>query len=302
MPMLAEPLEPIDCLGKVAWQRFWRFHGSTSDSRPLKLIWAQHLQAPGNGSGIVSAECRLAVEEGHCHARTTPSALQAQASQGVRRLLGVDQPVEAAWAKLAEQGCLTHVPDPDLEALRLWPVLTPFEAGVRAILSQQISIKAARAIRARLLAAMPQRDGYQVLHPQTLRQMPESAYRACGLSATKARAMQALAESDLLPCDWLPDALNAAEAQSLTENLIRLPGIGPWTAQYALVRGFGYADADLSGDQGVRVGLQRWQSLQSQKPAELPSIASARQWLAAMQPYRTQAAAFLWWLAAEAQQ
>ncbi|MDR9499668.1 MAG: hypothetical protein RI556_10875 [Hydrogenovibrio sp.] len=276
---------------------FWRFHGQSALEDPLVLSWSQ-----------VSAQAAEPRPVRLCLTRSGQT-LQAQTSSsqwsssvlqtGLNRLLGQRQPVMVALEALRtlarDQGVTTDWPTP--QRLRLWPMPTPFEAGVRAIVSQQISVKAAMAIRTRLLETMPLVDGLRTFAPLALQRMSVSEYRVCGLSASKARALQALAASEILPCDWQPGALSEAQAVEITRDLMALPGIGPWTAQYALVRGFEYADADLSGDQGVRLGLQQWRKRAGDTAPDLPSVSEAGHWLQALAPYRTQAAAFLWWLA-----
>lgn len=276
---------------------FWRFHGQSDPEAPLVLNWSQ-----------VSAQAAEPRPVQLCLTRSGHT-LQAQTSSsqwsssvvktGLNRLLGQRQPVTAALEVLRtlarDQGVTPVWPAP--QRLRLWPMPTPFEAGVRAIVSQQISVKAAMAIRTRLLEAMPSVDGFRTFAPSALQRMSVSEYRACGLSASKARALKVLSASGILPCDWQPGALNEGQAGEVTRDLVALPGIGPWTAQYTLVRGFEYADADLSGDQGVRLGLQQWRKRAGNTAPDLPSVSEARDWLQALAPYRTQAAAFLWWLA-----
>jgi DNA-3-methyladenine glycosylase II len=276
---------------------FWRFHGQTEPTQPLALSWAQ---ASSQSSEPRPVQLCLTRSGQTILAQSATTQWSSSGLKtGLSRLLGDAQPVRSALDALRtrarEEGVRTDWPAP--QRLRLWPMTTPFEAGVRAIVSQQISVKAAMAIRTRLRTAMPSVDGLRTFTPSALQRMSVSEYRACGLSASKARAVQALAASEILPCDWQPAPLSEAQAVRLTHDLMALPGIGPWTAQYTLVRGFEYPDADLSGDQGVRLGLQQWQKRAGNPAPDLPSVSEARQWLQALTPYRTQAAAFLWWLA-----
>ena len=71
--------------------------------------------------------------------------------------------------------------------------------------------------------------------------------------------------------------------------LLAVKGIGPWTVNYGLLRGYGYADCSLHGDVAVRAALQPLLGEESK-----PDIARAEQILARYAPHRTMAAAHLW--------
>jgi DNA-3-methyladenine glycosylase II len=72
-------------------------------------------------------------------------------------------------------------------------------------------------------------------------------------------------------------------------KLQAIRGIGPWTINYTLLRGFGWMDGSLHGDVAVRRALQ---ALLGQ--AEALSQASTRAWLQAFSPWRALVAAHLW--------
>lgn len=68
-----------------------------------------------------------------------------------------------------------------------------------------------------------------------------------------------------------------------------LLGIGPWTLNYTLLRGFGWLDGSLHGDVAVRRGLQLL--LESD---EKITEAEAQTWLVEFSPWRALVAAHLW--------
>lgn len=308
----------------VDWAAWVRFHqpalAMQSEAEPgitppaFSLCWHRANQPPLTCrltpvTSPNAAPWRLQVAMKTAPEGSMSESLKAQAHTWVHQLLGLDQPVAAF------ETCLLQGPAGSLvqqlpylwsaSDLRLWLTPTPFWSGVRAILSQQISVKAANTVRARLidtLASVSQEPPSR--SAATLLQVSRETLAQVGLSATKTNALYALAEARLLPDDQCRPSLSAEQAHWLKAELIRLPGIGPWTADYSLVRGYGLADADLSGDQGVKVGLQAWWSLThkgtdgiaDRQPA---TQKQAAQWLAQFEPYRTQAAAFLWWLAAK---
>jgi len=71
--------------------------------------------------------------------------------------------------------------------------------------------------------------------------------------------------------------------------LLAIKGIGPWTVNYTLLRGYGYPDCSLEGDVAVRSALGKLLG-----EAAKPDQARTQAWLARYRPHRTMAAAYLW--------
>ena len=72
-------------------------------------------------------------------------------------------------------------------------------------------------------------------------------------------------------------------------ELLAIKGIGPWTVNYALLRGYGYPDCSLHGDVAVRTAFHRLLGGEQR-----PGIAATEALLARYAPHRTMAAAYLW--------
>jgi len=72
-------------------------------------------------------------------------------------------------------------------------------------------------------------------------------------------------------------------------QLLRLHGIGPWTVDYTLLRGFGWLDGSLHGDAAVRRKLQRLLGSTAALTQDF-----TRSWLAQFSPWRALVAAHLW--------
>ena len=68
-----------------------------------------------------------------------------------------------------------------------------------------------------------------------------------------------------------------------------MKGIGPWTVNYALLRGYGYPDCSLHGDVAIRAAFQRLLGEETK-----PDMARTEALLAQYRPHRTMAAAHLW--------
>ena len=81
----------------------------------------------------------------------------------------------------------------------------------------------------------------------------------------------------------------AGPTHSSRERLLDIRGIGPWTVNYTLLRGFGWLDGSLHGDVAVRHGMQ----ILLDSPDKI-SEKAAQQWLAEFSPWRALLAAHLW--------
>lgn len=215
--------------------------------------------------------------------------------QMVQRMLGLTQRIE-----VFEHAYRTH---PQLgplisrhPGLRVPLTATPFEALTWAITGQQISVNAAVSIRRRLIqAAGLQHSGGLYCYPDAERiaRMSEAELRQAGFSLGKTRTLLALSQrvrENLLPLEEWSETLPVAE---MREKLVLVSGIGPWTINYALLRGFGWLDGSLHGDVAVRRGLQALL-----KVSEKTTAADAQVWLAEFSPWRALVAAHLWALQA----
>lgn len=216
----------------------------------------------------------------------------------VHRMLGLTQPIQAF-----ERRFLSH---PQLgtlirrhPGLRVPMAASPFEALSWAVIGQQISLSAAISIRRRLIqaAAVQQADGLWCYpDARAIARLSCEQLRAVGLSATKADTLSAicmaLQDGRLnLACGLAPNTM-----ESLRTQLLQIKGIGPWTVNYTLLRGFGWLDGSLHGDVALRRSLQ----VLLQTP-DKPSEAQTQAWLAAFSPWRALVAAHLWsWHAAAA--
>jgi DNA-3-methyladenine glycosylase II len=160
-----------------------------------------------------------------------------------------------------------------------------YGALVRAIVGQQLSVSAARAIYGRLT------DRYGGRPPtpqQILDDDPEALRVAAGLSHAKVRFLRSLAEHvlsgelELARLDDLDDA-------QVTAELTAVKGIGPWSADMFLMFQLERPDVLPVGDLGIRRAFERAYALPGlPEPAEMERIAEP--W----RPYRTLACRYLW--------
>jgi AraC family transcriptional regulator of adaptative response / DNA-3-methyladenine glycosylase II len=130
------------------------------------------------------------------------------------------------------------------------------ELAIRAVLGQQVSLAAARALAARLVAAagepLPKCDG-TLTHAWPEPAAVAEAAASLPMPRSRQRAVAALAGA-LAGGLRLEPGADPAETRA---RLLVLPGIGPWTAEYVALRALGDPDAWLPTDLGVRRGLAR---------------------------------------------
>lgn len=209
----------------------------------------------------------------------------------VHNVLGLNQDIERfehAVRDHPELGPLVQ----RQQGLRVPIAASPFEALVWAIVGQQISVQAAIAIRRRFVQAVGRtHPGGLWCHPDPamVAAAPSDTLRAAGLSAAKVHTLhtvsRAIADGTLI---W-PDTLDSDHAPALQEALMRVRGIGVWTADYTLLRGYGWLDGSLHGDAAVRRSLRTL----LQRDASITAD-DARTWLLPFSPWRALAAAHLW--------
>jgi AraC family transcriptional regulator of adaptative response / DNA-3-methyladenine glycosylase II len=162
--------------------------------------------------------------------------------------------------------------------------------AVRAILGQQITVRAARTLAARLVAQFGTAletpiDGLTRLFP-TAHALADSSGEALGqLGIVRQRqsAIVALAQAVTQGALRLQPS---ADVRATMATLQSLPGVGPWTAHYIAMRALRWPDAFPAGD----VALQRALGVQQHKnPAQAAELASA-----AWQPWRSYAVVRAW--------
>ena len=196
------------------------------------------------------------------------------------RLFQAEWPLaRSAWESSDPRLFLASPPEPVERIIEDMP--TPFGALVRSILHQQVSIFAGRAIISRLVAAC----GGEV-EPQRLLGLAELELRQIGLSQQKVRYVQALATA---ATDGLFDQIDVLPEETITERLVRLPGIGIWTVQMFCLFHLERPDVFSGGDLGLREGIRILD-----ERAEPPTPAEADQRAEIWSPYRSVAAVVLW--------
>jgi AraC family transcriptional regulator, regulatory protein of adaptative response / DNA-3-methyladenine glycosylase II len=203
----------------------------------------------------------------------------------VRRLFDLDADPLQISAHLGQSPPLRRLvaAAPGMRVPGAWD---PFEIAVRAIVGQQITVRATGTLLGRLVRAYgtPLDCGGGLTHlfprPEVL---ADADVAAIGLPRARAATLRALAAA-VARGEPLLDSSRGREA--LIDRLCAVPGIGPWTAHYIAMRGLGEPDAFPAGDLGVRKALGNG--------AGPPAPAEAERVAEAWRPWRAYAVMHLW--------
>ncbi|MCP2325424.1 AraC family transcriptional regulator of adaptative response / DNA-3-methyladenine glycosylase II [Hamadaea flava] len=185
------------------------------------------------------AEVAVQPAEGHVAAmlRLADARDLAPAVARLRRLLDLDADPDAIDTALAADPAFAA----QIQAfpgVRVPRAVDGFEAAVRAVVGQQISVAGARTVLAKLC-----RDGL-FPSPAELAELPDEAF---AMPVRRRETLRALARAEI-------DLSLGADRDEARAALLALPGIGPWTADYVLMRALGDPDVLLSTDLGTRHG------------------------------------------------
>jgi AraC family transcriptional regulator of adaptative response / DNA-3-methyladenine glycosylase II len=170
--------------------------------------------------------------------------------------------------------------------LRVPGAFDGFETAVRAILGQQITVKAARTIAGRFAAAFG--DPFQTVFPEihhlfptptTIARCSVSEIAQLGIVSQRARSIISLARAIVSGALHLEPG---ADVEETVKGLLALPGVGTWTAQYIAMRALAWPDAFPHTDYGVM------KAMNETNPARV--LAAAEKW----RPWRAYAVMHLW--------
>jgi DNA-3-methyladenine glycosylase II len=171
---------------------------------------------------------------------------------------------------------------PPLTSLKL--ARDRFGMLVGSILSQQISVHAARTIRARLAA----RVGDGGILPERIAGLSLEEFREIGVSRVKAAYLKDLADKTISGEVSLGRIGRRSDDQVVRE-LTAVKGIGVWTAQMFLIFSLGRLDVLPYDDYGIRSAIHKLYSLD-----ELPNKETCRRIAEPWRPYATVGTWYLW--------
>jgi AraC family transcriptional regulator of adaptative response / DNA-3-methyladenine glycosylase II len=202
----------------------------------------------------------------------------------LRRWLDLDADPEAIGAALG---------DGAVPGQRLPGCLDRFELAVRAVLGQQVTVAAARTLAGRFverfgdaLPDTPEGCGRLFPTPERIAAATRDDIASLGIIGRRADSLIALAQA------WptLAFARREGTPDAAAAELTQIPGIGPWTASYMLMRGWSWPDAFPPGDVILR------KALSARTGQEGPPL-SPKAYLEAAEryrPFRSYAVLHLW--------
>jgi DNA-3-methyladenine glycosylase II len=164
----------------------------------------------------------------------------------------------------------------------MWSREPGFPTLIHIILEQQVSLASAKAAFDRLIAlASP-------LTPECFLDLDDVTLRSIGFSRQKAKYSRSLAQA-LVDGQLDLEALDGMEDADVKSELIRIKGIGPWTADIYLLMALRRPDIWPSHDLALAAAMQEVKGLTSRpNPEELDALAVP--W----RPWRAVAARVLW--------
>lgn len=286
----------------MAWRELVSFLGARS------LAGVEHVDGDRYARTVAIGECRGWIEVGPSSDRRdalevalSPTLVPVlpQVLARVRHLFDLDARPDVIATHLRSDPRLAPLIK-RTPGLRVPGAFTGFEMALRAIVGQQVSVKAARTVAGRLMQtygeALPGRadassacatrslpQGHALTHasPSPDRIAGATVSQLCkhGLNGARAESLRTLARAAADDPHLLEPGCDAEVAQ---ERFQELPGIGAWTAAYIAMRALHWPDAFPWGDLGLKKAL------------DLERLREVREAGESWRPWRAYAAMYLW--------
>ena len=200
--------------------------------------------------------------------------LQFDPEKAVARLRRVDRQLARV---IKQAGPFTHRPQ---------KMQSPFQSLLRAIVSQQLSGKAAESIFRRVSELYPARSA---LKPEAVLKTPDQKLRAAGLSRAKVLAVKDLSAKVLEGAVPTLAKLKKMDDEEIVSRLIEVRGVGRWTVEMMLMFRLGRPDVLPATDFGVRKGFMLTYGTRNM-PTPKALLEHGQLW----RPFRSVASWYLW--------
>jgi DNA-3-methyladenine glycosylase II len=216
---------------------------------------------------------------------------QSEITSLIQHMLGFNQAIEMFEQAYNDHPFIGSIVTTQA-GLRVPVSVSPYEALTWAIIGQQVSLSAAISMRRKFIqqANLPHSSGlFCYPSPAHVSSMSPESLREAGISHSKAATLiyvsEHVANGSLKLNEWLDQK---ASHEEISNALSKIKGIGPWTINYTLLRGYGWLDGSLHGDAAVRRAIRGLMAV-----TELPEK-EAETWLKTYAPWRALLAAHLW--------
>lgn len=150
-----------------------------------------------------------------------------------------------------------------LYGLKLSKSPTIFEALVYVILEQQISLQAAYNIERKFIKKLGEKLKinnkvyYAFPTPESLASLEIEDLRSCGISRRKSEYIRDIAKL-IIERKLDLESLKQKDEKKIMEELCKIRGIGPWTAELTIIRGMGRLRVIPAADLGLREHVTRY--------------------------------------------
>lgn len=156
-----------------------------------------------------------------------------------------------------------------------------FDSLVSSIISQQISTKAALTVKSRLKELVGE------FTPETINKEDMEKIQQCGMTMRKASYLKNIAYAAVTKSLDLNNLHLLSDAEIIKE-LVKLDGVGEWTAEMLLIHSFERPDILSYKDLGIRRGIKRLYSLDDITKEEFERYRKM------FSPYNTVASIYFW--------
>lgn len=153
---------------------------------------------------------------------------------------------------------------------------------LESIISQQLLVKAADTIFKRITSILG-----ETVDPQILLDTPDETLRGAGASFSKIKYMKGIAEAKLKG-ELENEIFVHLSDEEVANTLIKLKGVGMWTAEMILIFTLKRPDVFSVGDLGLRTAIGKLYNVDRGDIEKILII--SEQW----KPYRSYAARYLW--------
>ncbi|TRX55723.1 DNA-3-methyladenine glycosylase 2 family protein [Thalassomonas sp. M1454] len=222
----------------------------------------------------------------------------------IRKMFDLDCDLLSIQTQLKKDADLAKVID-KVNGLRLPGCWDIFEFSIRAILGQQISVKAATTLAGRIAekyGTAVQSQGASAgktidntfpeqlsLYFPTYQQLLKAEFSDIGITNTRQQTLKTWVN---FYSENIELFAQAQDSDSFEQKLCQVKGIGPWTANYLAMRGLGLPDAFPAADLGIIKALAKNKNTEDeQRPTTKEILSRAESW----RPWRAYAAIYLWY-------